>query len=148
MSRSQEPEIDGSGDLEVAFEWRGKPELTERAVRILQSDMHERRADWLERARAQVRNETWLQQDSTGKCTQNVLLLQEIDRLREVEEEEMMMRSQLDGGGIDDEYEHLHSRWGGTHAEGAAVSEAPAFYPVCALLPLLCAIRASQGRNK
>ena len=52
--------------------------------------------------------------------------------MREAEEEMEMMRSQRDGG---DEYEQRHWRRGGTEAAAVAVSEAPAFYPVCALLP-------------
>ena len=50
--------------------------------------------------------------------------------MREVEEEEEMMRSQHDDVGIG-EYERRGRRWGGgTEAAAAAVSEAPAFYPV------------------
>ena len=71
MDRRQEPEIDEGGDLEVGFEWRGQAELTERAVRILQSDVHERRADWLERARAQVRTKRG--QDSKFQMKKEVL---------------------------------------------------------------------------
>ena len=48
------PEIDEGSGLEVAFDWRGKAKLTERAVRVLQSDVLDRGAAWLERARAQV----------------------------------------------------------------------------------------------
>ena len=56
-------------------------------------------------------------------------VLQETDPLREVEEEENMMRSQHDDGGIGEHEERRGRRWGGTEA-AAAVSEAPAFYPV------------------
>ena len=54
------------------------------------------------------------------------LFSQEIDRLREVEEEMKVMRASNHEDGVDE-----YGRWGGgTEAAAAAVSEAPAFYPV------------------
>ena len=53
----QRPEIAESGGLEVAFEWRGESDLAEKAARVLQSDVEERKAAWLDRARAQVRGD-------------------------------------------------------------------------------------------
>ena len=53
----QRPEIDESGGLGATFEWRGESDLAEGAARLLQSDVEERRAAWLDRVRTQVRSD-------------------------------------------------------------------------------------------